>query len=189
MTTRPARRPSRLSRCRPRSDLADTIARLRRALRRAARVADPANTLAVAQFELLACVADHPGIRPSHLAKLLNLRPNTVTTLVNALAAQDMIDRAAAAGDGRAVALTVTDTGRRAVHAWQATNNAVLNLALSTLTAAQRTALTKAVPALSALAIAIDQLADTADLPPPAPRTPHRDSDRRTAGAATAVGR
>ena len=141
--------------------LADTIARLRRAMRRGARVADPANTLAVAQLELLACVADHPGIRPSHLAKLLNLRPNTVTTLVNALAAQDMIDRSAADGDGRAVALTVTDAGRRAVHAWQATNGAVLNLALSTLTAAQRNALTKAVPALGALAVAIDQLADT----------------------------
>lgn len=141
--------------------LADTIARLRRALRRGARVADPANTLAVAQFELLACVADHPGIRPSNLAKLLNLRPNTVTTLANALAAQDMIERTAASGDGRAVALTVTDSGRRAVHAWQATNNAVLNLALSTLSAAERNALTKAVPALSALAVAIDQLADT----------------------------
>jgi DNA-binding MarR family transcriptional regulator len=148
------------------SDLADTIARLRRALRRAARVADPANTLAVAQFELLACVADHPGIRPGHLAKLLNLRPNTVTTLANALAALDMIDRAAVSGDGRAVTLSVTGTGRRAVHAWQATNNAVLNLALSTLSAAQRTALTKAVPALSALTTAIDQLADTADVPP-----------------------
>jgi DNA-binding MarR family transcriptional regulator len=81
--------------------------------------------------------------------------------LVNARAAQDMIDRSAAAGDGRAVALTVTDTGRRAVHAWQATNSAVLNLALST--GAQRNASTKAVPALRALAVEIDQLTDTAD--------------------------
>ena len=140
--------------------LADTVARLRRAMRRGARVADPTNALAVAQFELLACVAEHPGIRPSNLAKLLNLRPNTVTTLVNALAAHDMIDRAAAAGDRRAIALSVTDAGRRAVHAWQATNSAVLNLALSTLTAGQRGALTKAIPALDALAVAIDQLAD-----------------------------
>ncbi len=151
----------------PPAGLADTIARLRRAMRRAARAADPANTLAVAQFELLACVADNPGIRPTHLARLLNLRPNTVTTLVNALTTHNMIGRAAAAdGDGRAVALTVTDTGRRAVHAWQATNNAVLNLALSTLTPTQRTALAKAAPALSALTVAIDQLADSGDLAP-----------------------
>ena len=150
------------------TDLADAITRLRRAMRRGARVADPTNTLAVAQFELLACVADHPGIRPSHLAKLLHLRRNTVTTLVNALVAHDMIDRAAAVGDGRAVALSVTDVGSRAVHAWQATNSAVLNLALSTLSAAQRNALTKAVPALSALANAIDQLADATDAEPTA---------------------
>ena len=147
--------------------LADAIARLRRALRRAARAADPANTLAVAQFELLACVADNPAIRPGHLAKLLNLRPNTVTTLVNALAQLDMIERSSAAHDGRAITLTLTDTGRHAVHSWQATNNAVLNLALSALTAAQRSALSKAVPAISALALAIDQLADTDELPGP----------------------
>ena len=147
--------------------LADTIARLRRALRRGARVADPANTLAVAQFELLACVADNPGVRPGNLARLLNLRPNTVTTLVNALVGLGMIDRGTAAGDGRAITLSVTDAGRRAVHAWQATNSAVLNLALSTLTATQRSALTRAVPALDALAVAIDQLADAVDGQPP----------------------
>lgn len=167
----------------PPAGLADTIARLRRAMRRAARAADPANTLAVAQFELLACVADNPGIRPTQLARLLNLRPNTVTTLVNALVAQDMVSRAAAAdGDGRAIALAVTDMGRRAVHAWQATNNAVLNLALSTLTAAQRTALTKAGPALAALTVAIDALADTGDLAPvaePAARMGQAASGRR----------
>ncbi len=149
----------------PRADagptgLADTIARLRRALRRAARVADPANTLAVAQLELLGCVSDHPGIRPSQLARLLNLRPNTVTTLVNGLAAQEMIDRAAAVEDGRAIMLTATETGRRAVRAWQDTNNNLLDRALPTLTVAQRRALASAVPALDALSTAIDQLAD-----------------------------
>jgi DNA-binding MarR family transcriptional regulator len=148
----------------PTPGLADTIARLRRALRRAARAADPANTLAVAQFELLASVVDNPGIRPTPLAKLLNLRPNTITTLVNALVARGMIRRSAADDDGRAVTLAVTDAGHRAVHAWQATNNAVLNLALSTLTASQRAALAKAVPALAALAVAVDQLADTEDV-------------------------
>jgi phytoene/squalene synthetase len=49
------------------------------------------------------------------------------------------------------------------VLAWQATNAAVLHLALSTLPARQRRALTAAVPALDALARAIDRLADHAD--------------------------
>ena len=150
--------------------LAGGIARLRRALRRGARVADPGNTLAVAQLELLAALAEHPGARPGQLARLLNMRPNTVTTIVNALSARGMLCRAAAAGDRRAVELTATEAGREAVLAWQATNAAVLHLALSTLPARQRRALAAAAPALDALARAVDRLADTpGTLPEPEP--------------------
>lgn len=141
--------------------LAAGIARLRRALRRGARVADPGNTLAVAQLELLTALAEHPGARPGELARLLNMRPNTVTTIVNALSARGMLCRGAAAGDRRAVELTVTEAGRESVLAWQATNAAVLHLALSTLPARQRRALAAAAPALDALARAVDRLADT----------------------------
>jgi DNA-binding MarR family transcriptional regulator len=148
--------------------LAEGIARLRRALRRGARVADPVNPLAIAQLELLSALTEHPGARPGQLARLLHMRPNTVTTIVNALAAQGMISRAIADGDRRAVELTVTDTGQQAVHAWQATNAAVLHLALSTLPAPQRRALAAAVPALDALASAVDRLADSPPDPSPA---------------------
>ena len=141
--------------------LAEGIARLRRALRRGARIADPGNTLAVAQLELLTALAEHPGARPSQLARQLNMRPNTVTTIVNALAGQGMVARVTAADDHRAVELTATDAGREAVLSWQATNSAVLNLALSTLPPRQQRALAAAVPALDALAGAIDRLADT----------------------------
>ncbi|HET9082366.1 MAG TPA: MarR family transcriptional regulator [Trebonia sp.] len=140
--------------------LAEGIARLRRALRRGARVAAPANTLAVAQLELLSALVEHPGARPGQLARLLNMRPNTVTTIVNALSARGMLDRVTAADDKRGVELTVTDAGREAVLSWQATNAAVLHLALSTLPAKQRRSLAAAVPALDALARAIDRLAD-----------------------------
>lgn len=141
--------------------LAEAIARLRRALRRGARVADPGNTLAVAQLELLAALAEHPGARPGQLARLLNMRPNTATTIVNALSARGMVCRVTAEDDRRAVELTVTESGQQAVLAWQATNAAVLNLALSTLPARQRRALAAAVPALHALAREVDRLADT----------------------------
>jgi DNA-binding MarR family transcriptional regulator len=143
--------------------LAEGIARLRRALRRGARVADPGNTLAVAQLELLTALAEHPGARPGELARLLNMRPNTVTTIVNALSAAGLLERVTAAGDRRAVELTATGAGREAMLGWQATNAAVLHLALSTLPARQRRALTAAVPALDALASAIDRLADSAE--------------------------
>ncbi len=144
-----------------RSDgLAEVIARLRRALRRGARVADPGNRLAVAQLEVLSAVTEQPGVRPGQLARQLHMRPNTVTTIVNALSAQGLVDRTASAGDRRAIELTATEAGRQAVLTWQATNAAVLHLALSTLTAPQRRALGAAVPALDALAQAIDRLAD-----------------------------
>ncbi|NJC73522.1 MarR family transcriptional regulator [Planosporangium thailandense] len=142
------------------SGLADSIARLRRALRRGARVADPANELAIAQLELLSCLAERPGTRPGQLARLLHLRPNSVTTLVNSLAAQGLVSRSEVPGDRRAVTLEVTGAGRRAVDAWQATNSAVVHLAASTLTASQRATLARAAPALDALAQAIERLAD-----------------------------
>ena len=147
--------------------LAEGIARLRRALRRGARVADPGNPLAVAQLELLSALTEHPRARPGQLARLLHMRPNTVTTIVNALAAQGLVSRASADGDRRAVELTATDTGQQAVHTWQATNAALLHLALSTLPAPQRRALTAAAPALDALASAVDRLADIPPEPPP----------------------
>ena len=145
--------------------LAEGIARLRRALRRGARAADPRNTLAVAQLELLAALAEQPGARPGQLARRLHMRPNTVTTIVNALSARGMVRRVTAEDDRRAVELTVTEAGRQAMLAWQATNAAVLHLALSTLPAKQRRALAAAVPALDALATAVDRLADTPDTP------------------------
>ena len=146
--------------------LADGIARLRRALRRGARVADPGNPLAVAQLELLSALTEHPGARPGQMARLLHMRPNTVTTIVNTLTARGMVSRATADGDRRAIELTATETGQQAVHAWQATNAAVLHLALSSLPAPQRRALAAAVPALAALASAVDRLADTPATPP-----------------------
>ena len=145
--------------------LAEEIARLRRALRRGARVADPGNALAVAQLEILGALAERPGSRPGQLARLLNMRPNTVTTIVNALAARGMVARVTATGDRRAVELTVTEAGQQAVLAWHATNAAVLNLAVSTLPVRQQRALAAAVPALDALARAIDRLADSAGPP------------------------
>ena len=136
--------------------LAEGIARLRRALRRGARVASPGNSLAVAQLELLSALAEHPGARPGQLARQLHMRPNTVTTILNALTAQGMISRATPQGDRRAIELTITDAGQQAVHSWQATNAAVLHLALSTLPPGQRRALAAAVPALDALAKAVE---------------------------------
>jgi DNA-binding MarR family transcriptional regulator len=62
--------------------VADMVARLRRAMRIAARVRQPGTSLSVAQLELLSIVEEHPGARPGDLAGLLHLAPNSVSTLV-----------------------------------------------------------------------------------------------------------
>jgi DNA-binding MarR family transcriptional regulator len=140
--------------------LADTVARLRRAMRRAARAADPANPLSVAQLEVLACVADEPGIRPGRIARRLMLAANSVTTLVNALHSRGLIVRTNAAEDARAVALTLTPEGRRAVGAWKTTNTAILQSALARLDERSQGALAEALPGLRQLAEAVDTLAE-----------------------------
>jgi DNA-binding MarR family transcriptional regulator len=140
--------------------LADTVARLRRAMRRAARAADPANPLSVAQLEVLSCVADQPGIRPGRLARQLMLAANSVTTLVNALHSRGLIVRSHAKEDARALALDLTPAGRQAVEGWKATNTAILQAALGMLDERHQHVLAEAMPGMRRLAEAVDALAD-----------------------------
>lgn len=145
--------------------LAEVIARLRRAMRRAARAADPDNALSVAQLELMSCLAEIPGARPGQLAKLLRLAPNSVTTLVNGLTARDLVTRASGGDDRRTVALRLTDAGAGAVRSWQETNAAILRAALASLHPGWQHLLTAALPALTELITAIENLADLGTAP------------------------
>lgn len=143
--------------------LADTVARLRRAMRRAARSADPGNPLSVAQLEVLSCVADQPGIRPGRIARQLMLAANSVTTLVNALHTRGLVERTHAAEDARAVALSLTPAGREAVEGWKTTNTAILQAALGLLDEGNQAVLAEALPGMRQLAEAVDALAETPD--------------------------
>ncbi|MBO0849057.1 MAG: MarR family transcriptional regulator [Pseudonocardia sp.] len=140
--------------------LADVIARLRRAMRRAARASDPDNVLSVAQLELLSCLAENPGARPSQLARLLRLAPNSVTTLVNGLRTRELITRTGGSGDRRTVSLALTHAGEHAVRQWHTTNTAILRNALTDLHPAWQHLLAAALPALRELIVAIDALAE-----------------------------
>lgn len=144
----------------PDIELADVVARLRRAMRRAARSADPANPLAVAQLEVLSYVAENPGTQPSQVARALHLAPNSVTTLVNGLATRELVTRSSGENDRRTVRLTLTGSGERAVRDWQATNATILRTALADLHPGWRQLLTAALPALRELITAIDELTD-----------------------------
>ncbi len=124
-------------------------------MRRAARAARPTETLAVAQFELLQAVAEHPDPRAGKIANALRLSPNSVTTLVNSLADRGLLLRAPSQVDRRVVYLRLTEEGTQALDRWQTVNARVLDAALGALRPADRAAVEGALPALTRL---IDEL-------------------------------
>lgn len=136
--------------------LGDVVNRLRRAMRRAARAADPEGSLSVAQLELMSYLAENSGARPGELARLLRLAPNSVTTLLNGLQARELVARAVGEKDRRTVSLTLTPAGAEAVQRWQTTNRTILRGALDELQPASREVLRSALPALDELVHAID---------------------------------
>ena len=148
-------------------DLADIVSRLRRAIRRAGRAADPALRLSVAQHELLSCMAEDPGVRPSQLAKMLRLAPSSVATLLSGLQAAGYVRRTPgghASGDRRTVSLDLTDEGLAAVSHWHRLNEEIVRAALAALPERDQAALRDAAPALRDLTAAIDAIADLARL-------------------------
>lgn len=144
----------------PEPELADVVARLRRAMRRAARGTDPGNPLSVAQLELLSCLAENPGTQPSQVARMLRLAPNSVTTLVNGLRKRDLVTSASGTGDRRTVRLALTEAGEAAVLRWQGTNAKILRVALAKLHPGWQHVLAAALPALHELVGAIDELTE-----------------------------
>jgi DNA-binding MarR family transcriptional regulator len=140
--------------------LADTVARLRRSMRRAARASAPDNPLSVAQLELMARLAERPGSRPGELARALRIAPNTVTTLVNALVRARMVRRDDDPADRRTIRLTLTGHGEAALARWESTNEAILSRAQARLDDDQRIALRTALPALARLIEEIDSDAE-----------------------------
>ena len=141
-------------------ELADVVARLRRAMRRAWRVEDEGNPLSVAQLELLTSLQENPGARPSQIARALRLAPNSVTTLVNGLQRLGLVARAEGTNDRRTVRLTLTATGEERVRRWQAINAGIVRYAVAELGEDSRNALTGLLPALRELVEAIDRGTD-----------------------------
>jgi len=141
-------------------ELADVVSRLRRAMRRAARAADPAITLSVAQLELLSCVAEYPGIRPGQLARMLRLAPSSVATLLHAMQSAGYVTRTGSAADRRVATLHLTAEGTEQVASWQRINEQIIGEALKTLPRSAQATLHQAAPTLRELTSAIDAQAD-----------------------------
>jgi DNA-binding MarR family transcriptional regulator len=145
-------------------EIADVVSRLRRAMRRAARAAGRDGSLpgglSVAQLELLSCLADNPGARPGHLARLLRLAPSSVATLVYGLRRAGLVTRTGGQLDRRTASLMLTGEGTAMVARWQEVNERILQAAITSLGPASREALDAALPGLRELTGAVDALAD-----------------------------
>jgi DNA-binding MarR family transcriptional regulator len=142
--------------------VADVVARLRRAMRKAARARQPGMSLSVAQLELLSVVEERPGARPGDLAGLLRLAPNSVSTLANALVGAGMLARSPGTTDKRTVEYTLTHHGGRQVSRWRATNTGLLQNALEVLEGRDLRVLSEALPILERLIAVIDEQSDAA---------------------------
>jgi len=137
--------------------------RFSRAMRRAARAADPALGLSVAQLELLSCITEHPAIRPSQLARMLRLAPSSVATLLGGLQSAGYVTRtpgAEKASDRRTVSLDLSAAGVAAVTRWHQVNEDIIQAALAALPHRDQAALRDAAPALRGLTASIDAQAD-----------------------------
>src|SRR5262245_18179123 len=151
------------------AELAAVISRLRRAMRRAARAADPVGNLSVAQLELLSCLAENPGARPGQLARMLRIAPSSEATLASGLRRAGLITRSGGENDRRTASLSLTMDGEAAVTRWQQVNERLLGSALAELQPASRDVVASALPALRDLAGLIDALSDA---PPAGPTGP-----------------
>ncbi len=151
--------------------VADVVSRLRRAMRRAARAAGQDGTLpgglAVAQLELLSCLAEHPGARPGQVARLLRLAPSSVATLLGGLRRAGLVTRTGDGLDRRTASVRLTADGQRVVADWQDLNARILQAAIAALAPDSREVLGTALEALRELTGAVDALADQ---PAPAAR-------------------
>ena len=144
-----------------RVDLGQTIARLRRALRRAIARRMDVQTLPDAQVELVQVVFATPGIRVNDAAAILGVAGNTVSTLVSRLVSAGIIERAPDPRDGRGGCLSLSDAGQARVTAWREHRAAIIEEALSRLDVADGALIDAALPALWRLSGLLEGVDDT----------------------------
>src|SRR5581483_3660916 len=133
-------------------DLLETIGVLRRHTRRAVGRPWTMQVVSGAQAELIRLVRRQPGISVATAAGELGVAANTVSTLVGTLVAEGLEQRVRDPADRRVARLYLSPGAQRTVERWRDQRSTALAAALDRLPAADRTALSRAVPALARLA-------------------------------------
>jgi DNA-binding MarR family transcriptional regulator len=133
-------------------DLFDAIGLLRRRARRVVGRPWPMETLSNAQVELVRLVRRRPGVSVAEAATDLGLAANTVSTLVRQLTDVGLLRRLADPDDRRVARLWLTAPAQRRVEQWRDRRTGLVAEAIAGLPAADRRALSRAVPVIAQLA-------------------------------------
>ncbi|MFJ4835919.1 MarR family winged helix-turn-helix transcriptional regulator [Streptomyces sp. NPDC088747] len=140
--------------------LADALSGLQRLIRRRLRSGMSAPQLRGAEIDLLRLVVDRPGIGVSEAAKELYLAGNSVSTLVNRLAAEGYLIRETDPADRRAARLLPSPVAEARLRDWRLRRAALVRRQVTRLDEADRAALEAALPALRRLATNLHEEAE-----------------------------
>ncbi|QNP68446.1 MarR family transcriptional regulator [Streptomyces roseirectus] len=141
-------------------ELADALTGVQRLLRRRLRAGLDRPRLRGGEAELLRLVGTRPGIGVSEAAKELYLAGNSVSTLVNRLAAEGYLVRETDPADRRAARLRLTEAAETRLRDWRARRARLVEQHIARLDAADRDALRAALPALRTLAVQLQEEPD-----------------------------
>jgi DNA-binding MarR family transcriptional regulator len=130
-------------------DFQDTVIALRRVARRAARKNLP--ELPSSESELLSLVEELKGIGVSEAARLMQVSPNTVSTLIRSLTRRGLLERLSDPSDRRAALLHVTGAGAARIRRIRRQRADAMTKAMLALAEADRKTLASAVPAMRRL--------------------------------------
>ena len=127
----------------------DTVIALRRVARRAARRNLP--ELPSSESELLSLVEELKGIGVNEAARLMQVSPNTVSTLIRSLTRRGLLERLSDPTDRRAALLHVTGAGAARIRRIRRQRAEAMTRAMGGLDAPDRETLANAVPAMRRL--------------------------------------
>ena len=127
----------------------DTVIALRRVARRAARRNLP--ELPSSESELLSLVEELKGIGVNEAARLMQVSPNTVSTLIRSLTKRGLLERLSDPSDRRAALLHVTGAGAARIRRIRRQRAEAMTKAIGALEEADRATLAHAVPAMRRL--------------------------------------
>jgi DNA-binding MarR family transcriptional regulator len=125
------------------ADLASTVGRFRRQLRRSADTGYESRHLPESQAELLRLVGRRPGISVSAAAAELGLVPNTASTLVSKLVSDGLLTRSIDSTDRRVCQLRLTAAAQQTMDASAAARRTLVSELLDELDDDEITALTR----------------------------------------------